>query len=394
MSKEKAFAQPAEARSLDTPTSTTASDPEVVAREKVMRETPTAFHEYKKGKGTGLVIGVISLGKGRKTVFSWLPAYFNSAFKDKMGPLTQEIISTGQLPEIENVACVDTEESVQRDMDHGYLGEIMKEFTDKFKVHIESTPLLRTREKQKGGDIVKVDRNFDADRMRENFEAAVWQAAEKYKGNTLLILDSLSDYRDMITDEQEEIAGKTVIKKYGRKADEEDTDETNTDRRFYRYRNKWWTNVLMKLRTTSCWIVETFKLETREPEWRWKDVKVRVGADKMKKESYVYHSVQLPENYPVMVSKTDYRIDQGYTLRQIFDMKTQTFKDYIRTDWYRHPHSTSQYLKLPQDNREAYESQCLLEYPLKDRMAFTYLIEDMAPSILQRSGTTWGRYAK
>jgi hypothetical protein len=390
MSKEEAFTQPAEARSLDTPT----SDPEVVAREKAMRDVLTVFKEYKKGKGTGLVIGVISLGKGRKTVFSWLPAYFNSTFKDKMGPLTKEIISTGQLPEIENVACVDTEESVQRDMDHGYLGEIMKEFTDKFKVRIESTPLLRTREKQKGGDIVKVDRNFDADRMRENFEAAVWQAAERYNGNTLLILDSLSDYRDMITDEQEEIAGKTVIKKYGKKADEEDTDETNTDRRFYRYRNKSWTNVLMKLRTTACWVVETFKLETREPEWQWKDVKVRVGADKMKKESYVYHSIKLPENYPVMVSKTDYRIDQGYTLRQIFDMKSGMFKDYIRTDWYRHPHSTAQYLKIPQDQREALEDKCLLEYPLKDRMAFTYLIEDMAPSILQRSGTTWGRYAK
>jgi hypothetical protein len=96
-----------------------------------------------------------------------------------------------------------------------------------------------------------------------------------------------------------------------------------------------------------------------------------------------------------MVSKTDYRIDQGYTIRQLYDSKSDTIKDYIRTDWYRHPHSTSQYLKLPMDQRESLEQKCLLEFPQFDRMACMYLIEDMASSLLQNSGkTTWGKYVK
>jgi len=393
-STRKEFTEPVVARSLDSPMASeqmNQTDTDRIA--KVIKETPTVFEEYKKSKGTGLIIADISLGKGKKTVFSWLWAYFNSAFKDSMGPLTREIISTGQLPEIEQVACIDTEETVKRDMDHGYLGEMMKPYTDKFKVHIESTPLLRSRERQKGGEIIKLVKEYDADKMRENFEAAIWAAAERYKGNTLLIVDSMSDYRDMITDEQDEMAGKTLITKYGKKSGEEDDENTGTDRRFYRYRNKWWTNVLMKLRASSCWIVQTFKLEIREAEWQWKDVKVRTKADKSAKDAYTTYSIKLPENYPVMVAKTDYRIDQGYTLRELYDPKTDTMKNYIRTDWYRHPHSTTQYLKLPQDQREMLEHKCLMEYPQYDRMAATYLIEDMAPAILQRSGkTTWGRY--
>ena len=351
--------------------------------------------QYQPGKKediTGLIIAAISLGKGHKTTFAWQWAYANLKYENLgLPPAVAKCIRQGKLPEIENVAGVDTEETMKRDLDHGYLGEIMAPVVQNTKIHIESVPLLRAREKMKGGVIVKYEKEYDADKMRDNFEAAIWAAAERFKGNTLLIVDSMSDYRDMITDEQDTMGGKTVIKKYGRKSDEEDTDETNTDRRFYRYRNKWWTNILMKLRSTSCWVVETFKLEVREPEWQWKDVRVRTGKDK--KTDFVYESIKLPETYPVMVGKTDYRIDQGYTLRQIMDMKTQTMKDYVRTDWYRHPHSTIQYLKLPQDQREAMESKCLLEFPQFDRMAAMYLIEDMAPSILQESGkTTWGKY--
>jgi len=351
--------------------------------------------QYQPGKRediTGLIIAAISLGKGHKTTFAWQWAYANLKYENLgLPPAVAKCIRQGKLPEIENVAGVDTEETMKRDLDHGYLGEIMAPVVQNTKIHIESVPLLRAREKMKGGVIVKYEKEYDADKMRDNFEAAIWAAAERFKGNTLLIVDSMSDYRDMITDEQDTMGGKTVIKKYGRKSDEEDTDETNTDRRFYRYRNKWWTNILMKLRSTSCWVVETFKLEVREPEWQWKDVRVRTGKDK--KTDFVYESIKLPETYPVMVGKTDYRIDQGYTLRQIMDMKTQTMKDYVRTDWYRHPHSTIQYLKLPQDQREAMESKCLLEFPQFDRMAAMYLIEDMAPSILQESGkTTWGKY--
>jgi len=351
--------------------------------------------QYQPGKRediTGLIIAAISLGKGHKTTFAWQWAYANLKYENLgLPPAVAKCIRQGKLPEIENVAGVDTEETMKRDLDHGYLGDIMAPVVQNTKIHIESVPLLRAREKMKGGVIVKYEKEYDADKMRDNFEAAIWAAAERFKGNTLLIVDSMSDYRDMITDEQDTMGGKTVIKKYGRKSDEEDTDETNTDRRFYRYRNKWWTNILMKLRSTSCWVVETFKLEVREPEWQWKDVRVRTGKDK--KTDFVYESIKLPETYPVMVGKTDYRIDQGYTLRQIMDMKTQTMKDYVRTDWYRHPHSTIQYLKLPQDQREAMESKCLLEFPQFDRMAAMYLIEDMAPSILQESGkTTWGKY--
>jgi len=390
-SSEKAFSNPATPRSVDTPTQAPVDD--TASRIEDARARPTAFKEYEKGKGTGLVIAIISLGKGKKTVFSWLPCYMNLDFKGSMGPKTYETLHTGQLPEVEQVCAVDTEESIKRDMDHGYLGEITKDFRKNHKIHIESAPLIRTREKSKDGEIIKVDRDFDAEKMRENFEAAVWQAAERYKGNTLLILDSFSDYRDMITDEQDDMAGKTVVKKYGKKKGVEDDEETGTDRRFYRYRNKWWTNVLMKLRTTECWVVETFKLEVREPEWQWKDIKVRVGADPKNPNSYVMHSIKLPETYPVMISKTDYRIDQGYTLRQVYDMKTGTFVDKIRTDWYRHPHSTMPYLKIPQEQRDSLEEKCFLDYPQYDRMAFTYLIEDMAPSILQNSGkTTWGKY--
>jgi len=374
------------------------ADAETKARvEQARKNADMAFsEEYKPGSGsTGLIIADIALGKGHKTTFAWQWAFFNSKFKSFMGPQCQRIITTGRLPEIENIAVVDTEETVKRDMDHGYLGEIMKPVIEISKIHIEPVPLLRSREKMKDGVIVKLEKEYDADKMRDNFEAAIWAAAERFKGNTLLIVDSMSDYRDMITDEQDTMGGKTVIKKYGRKADEEDDEETNTDRRFYRYRNKWWTNVLMKLRSTSCWVVETFKLETREPEWQWKDVKTRVGTDKLKKESYVYHSIKLPENYPVMVGKTDYRIDQGYTLRQILDVQTGTMKDCVRTDWYRHPHSTMQYLKLPQDQRDTWESKCLLDFPQFDRMACMYLIEDMAAALLQESGkTSWGKYGK
>jgi len=368
--------------------------------EHIIRQRPIQFKEYNGGDSVssgGLVIGLLSLWKNGKSIGASLWAFFNSLFKKYMGPETREVLTTGTLPEIEQILVVDTEETWKRDLDHGYLGTILKPIIKSdIKIKIESTPLLRKREKVKEGEIVNVSKDFDVDKMRENFEAAVWHAAEDYGPETLIIIDSMSDYKDSITDEQEEMFGKTITRKFKKRGEKED-EETNLDRKFYRYRNKWWINVLMKLRTSGAWVVETYKMEKRDEEWRWKEVKYR-SPDNYDK--FVTHQIRLPAEYPVWVSKTEYRVDQGYAIRDWYDMETGTIKPMIRTDWYKHRHSTMQFSDLDSvDLQEKHEEDCLFPYPQGDRMAMMYLIEDMAPALLQKvepeeEEAMWGKYAQ
>lgn len=368
--------------------------------EHVIRQRPIKFEEYKKGdsgaKG-GLVIGILSLWKNGKSIGAGLWAFFNSAFKQFMGPECRETLTSGTLPEIEQILVVDTEETWKRDLDHGFLGTMLKPVIESdIKIKVESTPLLRKREKVKDGEIVNVSKDFDVDKMRENFEAAVWHAAEDYGPETLIIIDSMSDYKDSITDEQEEMFGKTITTKY-KKAGEKDDDQTNLDRKFYRYRNKWWTNVLMKLRTSGAWVVETYKLEERDEEYRWKEVKYRSPDDYNK---FLTEHVRLPPEYAVWCAKTEYRVDQGYAIRDWYDYETGVIKPMIRTDWFKHRHSTMQFADLKSvDLQEKHEKDCLIDYPQHDRMAMMYLIEDMAPALLQKLSpekekSMWGKYAR
>jgi len=143
--------------------------------------------------------------------------------------------------------------------------------------------------------------------------------------------------------------------------------------------------------------VETYKLEEREEQWRWKEVRYRSKEDYNK---FITHHVRLEPEYAVWCKKTEYRVDQGYAIRDWYDMETGTIKPMIRTDWFKHRHSTMQFSDLKGiDLQEKHEADCLMEYPQEDRMAMMYLIEDMAPALLQKlepekEQTMWGKYAK
>lgn len=360
---------------------------------KGINKRPVIYKEYVPGKGGhgGLVIGVLSLWKGWKSTTAAMWSFYNSAFKRHLGPKTNKLLSTGRLPEIQRVLVIDTEETWERDLDHGFLGMMLKPLhAAGIKIIVESVPLLRKREKVIDGEVINVSNDYDVDKMRDNFESAVWHARDLGEG-TLVLVDSMSDYKDMITDEQEEMFGKTITTKFKGEVDDENV---NVDRKFYRYRNKWWTNILMKLRNSGLWVAETYKIEEREEEYRYKDVKIRVGKDKSGKAMYREESILLDQYFPVWVKKSEYRIDQGYSIVRTIDSQGNDVPA-IRVDWAKHRHSVPQFSKIPKDQREEMQPNCCLTYPMNDRMAMMYLIEDMAPALLQEEFTEeqlWGKY--
>jgi len=370
------------------------SDHEIV---EGLKRRPVVFKTWEPGtaSGGGLVIGILALPKGKKSVLAGLYSYANQKFKNDLPPDVYEMLHQGKLPEIEEVNIVDTEETWNKDLDHGFMGMMLRPVADAgIKINVESTPLLVKREKVVDGEIVNLTSEYDVEKMRDNFEAAVWSLGDKAKaGNSLNIIDSMSDYKVMLTDELNTMEGKTVIKDF-KKKEGGDEETTAVDRKDYGYRNKWWTNILMKLRASGSWVVETYKIGERDEEYRYKDVKIRIGKSKDGKALYREETVLLDQYYPIWVKLSDYRIDQGYTILNTIDDKGNDDIN-IRVDWAKHRHKVMQYSKLKKDQREANEAKCLLPYAQNDRMAAMYLLEDMAPAILQTEvpdDQLWGKY--
>ena len=139
-------------------------------------------------------------------------------------------------------------------------------------------------------------------------------------------------------------------------------------RSFWQYRNQWWHNSLIKLRTTGAWIVSTIKLAEIDDEYR-------VYEDPVTKEEKVK-----PPFYPMMVKRTEYRIDQGYLMLDWVDMDTGEYNHYLRFEWGKHHHTVPSFETL--GGNENRQEECFLPYKRNKRMGMMRVLEDMAPSLL------------
>lgn len=319
----------------------------------------------------GLVIAILAMFKNRKSITSGLWGYFNSDFKQHLPAGVNKMIQQGSLAEIEKILVIDTENTWKRDLNSGDLYTLLKPLKD--RIEVVETPLQRKREKKVDGEKIININTVDIDQQRQNFEAAVW-AATDYGENCMIIIDSTSDYKDSITDEQFEALGKTMVTKFKGSQDDENT---NPRQPFYQYRNRWWHNVLMQLRTSNGWVVETFKMNPVQEQYRYKPIKY-----KGKNGEYVEKIIELDEMYPVWCRRTEYRVDNGYFINDYVD-DDGSINTYLRSEWQKKRHiSAIPFTKIPKKERRYKERECLLPYPDFKRMAMMDILDDMSPCIL------------
>lgn len=345
-----------------------------------VKTRPIVFKRYadKESIGGGIVSVILSSHKMGKSIISLLVGYYNKKYKQYMGPGCQRMLQQGTLPEIEKIVVCDTEITTNRDLKHGKMRLLMKPLIDDGIIEVAETPVKRkseTIETEKDVDgkitsekIVNI-KDVEVEMERQNFEAAIWKAIDRNGSNVLIIVDSLSDYKKSLDDLQETMFKKTVITTYKQTkdvaADEKENEALQSS--FNQYRNKWWHNTLIKLRTNNCWVVETIKLG--ETDDRFREIKNKAGEV----------TGMRPRFYPIWGRHTQYRVDQGYTVMDYID-NDGNYGNYLRLDWGKYEHSVPPFDRIGAQEKD--QGKCLLKYEHNNRMAMMNILEDMSKDLL------------
>ena len=379
------FSQKASPRVLDTPITSTvvsvASEEHLSSEEQKyinseVKSRPIKFEKFnskdKKGGG-GLVLAVIAAHKFGKSIWAGLWGYFNSDYKQYLPEGVKKLLSTGALPEITRIKIADTEGTFKRDLSHGTMKRLLGPLADKGIIEILPVPLTRKKEGIDKGSVVNTN-DLDIDGERQNFEAAVWDT--DIDEGTLLILDSMSDYKGTLDDIQSIMFKKTIITSYKQSKQTPADAKSNEALRsqFNQYRNKWWHNTLIKARSFNSWEVVTIKLgETDERFREEKDDDGKVIGMK-------------PKYYRLWCPRTEYRIDNGYTIMDYVNPQTMDMRTVLRWDWGKYEHrkakSFDRICGENKENAESRQEESFLDYHQNDRMAMMKLLDDMSPALL------------
>jgi hypothetical protein len=372
------YQKPASGRTLDTPvTSTVVSvakeehlsneEQKYIANE--VKTRPIKFEKFKVGetKSGGLVLAIIAAHKFGKSIWAGLLGYFNSKYKQYMPEGTRKLLSTGALPEITRVKIADTENTWKRDLAHGKMKQLLGPLAADGVIEIVPISLTRKKEGIDSGKIVNVN-DIDIDNERQNFEAAVWDT--DIDEGTLLILDSMSDYKGTLDDIQSIMFKKTLITSYkqekGVAADAKSNEALRSQ--FNQYRNKWWHNTLIKARSYNSWEVVTIKLGETDDRFR-EEKDEKTGVVTMK-----------PKFYKLWCPRTEYRIDNGYTMMDYINPQTVEMKTVLRLDWGKYEHKSAK--PFDRSGEETEQEKSFIDYPQNDRMAGMKLLDDMSSSLL------------
>ena len=387
----------AKPRSLDTPVTSTAvsvgseehlTNEEKSYIDKQVKTRPIKWEKFHAGsKGGGLVLAFIAAHKFGKSILSGLFGYYNSTFKDieidgkKVMPEgTRKMLSSGALPEITRIKVADTEGNWKRDLEHGTMKKLLKPLVDKEMIEIMPIPLMRKREGISGGKVVNVN-DIDIDNERQNFEAAVWDT--DINEETLLILDSMSDYKGTLDDIQSIMFKKSLITTYkqekGIPADAKSNEALRSQ--FNQYRNKWWHNTLIKARSYNSWEIVTIKLGETDDRFR-EEKDEKTGKVTIK-----------PRYYKLWCPRTEYRIDNGYTIMDYLDPVNVLVKTVLRWDWGKYEHRKAKPFDRIGD--EARQPESFVDYSQGDRMAAMKILDDMSDALLgevseQEERSLWG----
>jgi hypothetical protein len=363
----------------DTPKEMTKEEQDYIEQRVLTRPIkfePVVDEDGQVAPGGGLNVVVLAMHKMGKSIWDLLWGYYHSDYKDKMrdAGLTRvpELLSTGALPEIERIVVADTECTVKDDLARGKMALLLKPI--RHKIHVVKTPLQRKIEGLSEDEKVVTLNKMDIDHQRQNIEAAIWHAVGENDDNTLICLDSASDYKKALDDLSDVVFKKTVLttmkpaKKKGQSVRADMDSNAPFWRSFYQYRNKWWHNTLIKFRSAGGWTASTIKLGEIDDEYR-------VFVDPITKEEKMK-----PPYYPLMVKRTEYRIDQGYVLMDWMDMDTGKYNHVLRFEWGKHEHSVPSFEKLGGDENR--QDECFIPYSYNSRLANMHLLEDMAPALL------------
>jgi len=375
---------------------------EVAYIEEEVKTRPIKFRKFVDADevGGGIVITIKSPPKHGKSIAAHLLGYFHEDFKDRLPRNTAKLLSTGALPAINEILTMDTEVTLARDLKHGPMRRLLLPLLEKKRISFVETPIQRKKEglvqevKELKDDIAiakvtgvikealksKIENvnKLDVDKERQNFEAAVWEAVDKHGENCLIIADSLSDYKKSLDDLQEILFKKTVITSMKHTKDTAADEKENEAlmRQNNQYKNKWWHNILIKLRSNNCWCCQTIKLAEVAEDFR--QIKNKAGDIVAMK----------PQFYPIWGKDTEFRVDQGYMLMDYINDRGE-FGTYMRFDWGKYEHSVPSFDRVlnstkgvTQEDIDKNQAKCLIPYVYGNRMAMMYLVDDMAPSLL------------
>jgi len=369
--------------------STKAKNPEMNASEQAYVNTqvmtrPIEFQPITDEEGNYIDaaegINVTFRGKQKfgKTLNGLLWGYFNSEYKSQLRAMNLdhaiEVMDQGVLPEIEYIIAIDTECDIKANLRRGKMKQLCGKLRKKIK-HVP-TPLQRKVEGMKDGKAVTLNA-LEIDAQRQNIEAAIWKAVDTFGENVMIFFDSASDYKKALDDLSDVVFKKTVKTSMSPAKGKQDTENDPFWRSFYQYRNKWWHNSLIKLKSFQGWCISTIKEEDVEEEYR-------VVLDKNTKKPVLDENgnqIFKPPTKTQEVARTAFRIDQGYSFRDRFNLETGEYEHCLRWDWgkWEHP-GVKSFDRIGNDWKQ--EHKCYVPYHYNHRLAMMEILNDLGPSIL------------
>jgi len=229
--------------------------------EKVYKQ-PIKYKRINEEAKFGLNIAIIAPSTYGKTLGATSFGFFNSKYVSKLDkdkfPYTIQLLKEGHMPEVENIVIHDLDNGYEKSMSRGRFRTILEPLI----------PIIRTvefdipeRDVEVAEGKTKSVRIEELIKAKREVEDAAKEAINDFDENTLWIIDSLSEYYQVL-DSMFSIVYEAIYDK--------EVGAHVKDQKDWQIRNAWWNEFMKRKRKYRGWQIDTIKAVEIPSHWRKK----------------------------------------------------------------------------------------------------------------------------
>lgn len=261
----------------------------------------------KKGQNVAL----LAFTEGGKSLTESLYGYLNSDFFDVIPdcrerfPKTVQMLKDGTLPQVEKLDILDLDGSYEKLSHKGIFGRLSKPLYEKGMIYITDDLEIPKVDVStvKQSALLVAKKKIDEAKLK--IEATISDRVKHNEETTLLAIDSMSSYDELLNDKfrilYEEVLADKKKKHVGSSLD-------GIKQSYWKIRNGWWVETLRNKRKYPGWQIDTYKLEEKQYTWLSKEI------DGAKKHPQKTEEDVLPFKI-VWAPRTTYDLDLVHLLR-------------------------------------------------------------------------------
>lgn len=236
------------------------SKPSKKTEEDKTLKTPIKYQKINEDDKYGANIAIIGPATFGKSLMSAAFGFFNSTYVSKLDktkfPYSIELLKEGHMPEVERIIIHDVDNNFKKSMSRSTFKTILKPLIPIIEV-VEFDIPERDIEVQNGKAVsVRFDELL---KSRREIEDAAKEAVKDFGPETLWIVDSLSEYYQVL-DSMFSIVYEVMYGKAASTGIENQKD--------WQIRNAWWTEYMKRKRKYQGWQLDTVKAVEIPPHWR------------------------------------------------------------------------------------------------------------------------------